>query len=43
MTSNSTKSPTLQLEAETTVRLLDDWFDPIEAARAVGCANSSKR
>ena len=31
MTSNSTKSPTLQLVAETTVRLLDDWFDPIEA------------
>src|ERR1700746_731019 len=31
MTSNSTKSPTLQLEAETAVRLLDDWFDPIEA------------
>src|SRR5215467_308085 len=31
MTSNSTKSPTLQLEAETAVGLLDDWFDPIEA------------
>jgi hypothetical protein len=31
MTSNSTKSPTLQLVADTTVRLLDDWFDPIEA------------
>ena len=31
MTTNSTKSPTLQLVAETTVRLLDDWFDPIEA------------
>jgi putative transposase len=31
MTSNSTKSPTLQLVAETTVGLLDDWFDPIEA------------
>ena len=31
MTSNSTKSPTLRLVAETTVRLLDDWFDPIEA------------
>jgi putative transposase len=31
MTSNSTKSLTLQLEAETTVCLLDDWFDPIEA------------
>jgi len=31
MTSNSTKSSSLQSEAETTVRLLDDWFDPIEA------------
>jgi putative transposase len=31
MTSNSTKSPTLQFEAETAVCLLDDWFDPIEA------------
>jgi putative transposase len=31
MTSNSTKSPTLQSEAETVARLLDDWFDPIEA------------
>ena len=31
MTSNSTKSLTLQLEAETAVCLLDDWFDPIEA------------
>jgi hypothetical protein len=31
MTSNSTKSPTLQLEAETAVRLLAGWFDPIEA------------
>ena len=31
MTSNSTKSASLQSEAETTVRLLDDWFDPIEA------------
>jgi putative transposase len=31
MTTNSTKSPTLQLVAETAVRLLDDWFDPIEA------------
>jgi putative transposase len=31
MTTNSTKSPTLQLVAETMVRLLDDWFDPIEA------------
>ena len=31
MTSNSTKSPSLQSEAETTIGLLDDWFDPIEA------------
>src|SRR3954453_8006154 len=31
MTSNSTKSSSLQSEADTTVRLLDDWFDPIEA------------
>jgi putative transposase len=31
MTNNSTKSPILQLEAETAVHLLDDWFDPIEA------------
>ena len=31
MTSNITKSPTLQLEAETAVCFLDDWFDPIEA------------
>ena len=31
MTSNSTKSPVLGLEAETAVHLLDDWFDPIEA------------
>ena len=31
ITSNSTKSLTLQLEAETAVCLLDDWFDPIEA------------
>jgi putative transposase len=31
MTSNSTKSTSLQSEAETTVHLLDDWFDPIEA------------
>jgi transposase-like protein len=31
MTSNSTKSSSLQSEAETAVRLLDDWFDPIEA------------
>src|SRR2546423_13801612 len=31
MTSNSTKSSSLQSEAETAVHLLDDWFDPIEA------------
>src|SRR3954466_8020213 len=31
MTNNSTTSPVLQSAAETTVRLLDDWFDPIEA------------
>ena len=31
MTSKSTKSPVLGLEAETAVHLLDDWFDPIEA------------
>jgi putative transposase len=31
MTSNSTKSSSLQSEGETAVRLLDDWFDPIEA------------
>ena len=31
MTSNSTKSAILQLEAETAVHLRDDWFDPIEA------------
>jgi putative transposase len=31
MTSNSTKSSSLQSEAQTTVHLLDDWFDPIEA------------
>src|SRR6516165_5513203 len=31
MDSNSTKSPTMQSEAATTVHLLDDWFDPIEA------------
>src|SRR3989440_7039824 len=31
MTSNSTKSSCLQSEAETAMRLLDDWFDPIEA------------
>jgi putative transposase len=31
MTSNSTKSSSLQSEAETATHLLDDWFDPIEA------------
>src|ERR1700719_3250441 len=31
MTDNTTKSSALQSEAETAVRLLDDWFDPIEA------------
>src|ERR1700730_9145079 len=31
MTSNSTKSSSLQPEAEAAVHLLDDWFDPIEA------------
>src|SRR2546421_13006606 len=31
MTSNSTKSSSLRSEAETAMRLLDDWFDPIEA------------
>src|SRR5437588_4847670 len=31
MTSNSTKSSSLQSEAETAEHLLDDWFDPIEA------------
>jgi putative transposase len=31
MTSNSTKSSSLQSEAEAAVHLLDDWFDPIEA------------
>src|SRR5947199_3106655 len=31
MTSNSTKSSSLQSEAEAAVPLLDDWFDPIEA------------
>src|SRR5215831_8236008 len=30
MTNNSTTSPALQSEAETTVHLLDDWFDAIE-------------
>src|ERR1700740_3340540 len=31
MSNNSTKSTSLQTEAETTVHLLGDWFDPIEA------------
>jgi putative transposase len=31
MTSNSTKSPLPQSQAETAIALLDDWFDPIEA------------
>ena len=31
MTSNSTKSSSLQSEAEAAVHPLDDWFDPIEA------------
>ncbi len=31
MTNNSTTSPVLQSAAETSVDLLDDWFDPIEA------------
>jgi hypothetical protein len=31
MTSNSTKSSSLQSEARTATHLLDDWFDPIEA------------
>src|SRR5712672_1540995 len=31
MTSNSTKSSSLQSQAETAIHLLDDWFDPIEA------------
>ena len=39
MTSNSTKSPVLGLEAETAVHLLDDWFDPIEAGLLTGCAS----
>jgi putative transposase len=30
MTNSSTTSPTLQSEAETTVHLLDNWFDAIE-------------
>src|SRR6516162_8116837 len=32
MTNDSTKLPVSQSEAETDTRLLDDWFDPIEAA-----------
>jgi hypothetical protein len=32
MSNDSTKPPVRQSEAETTLRLLDDWFDPIEAA-----------
>jgi putative transposase len=31
MSNNSTKSTSLQTEAETTVHLFGDWFDPIEA------------
>ena len=31
ITDNCTKSTSLQLEAETAVHLLDDWFDPTEA------------
>ena len=31
MTSNSTKSSSLQSEAQMATHLLDDWFDPIEA------------
>jgi hypothetical protein len=30
MNNTSTTSPTLQSEAETTVHLLDNWFDAIE-------------
>jgi putative transposase len=30
MSNNSTKSTSLQTEAETAIDLLDDWFDPIE-------------
>src|SRR6202011_2478337 len=32
MTSNSTKLPVLGSDAEIAVGLLDEWFDPIEAA-----------
>jgi hypothetical protein len=32
MSNDGTKPPVPQSEAETAVRLLDDWFDPIEAA-----------
>ena len=32
MSNDSTKPPVLQSEAETAISLLDDWFDPIEAA-----------
>ena len=32
MTSTTTKPAAKQLEAETTVYLFDDWFDPIEAS-----------
>jgi putative transposase len=32
MTNNSTKSPVQGSEVETTVHLLDDWFDPIETS-----------
>jgi hypothetical protein len=32
MSNDSTKPPVPQSEAETAVRLLDDWFDPIDAA-----------
>src|SRR4029077_19985128 len=31
MTSNNTKSSSLQSEGATAVHLLEDWFDPIEA------------
>jgi hypothetical protein len=43
MTNNSTKSLASQSEAKTAIPLLDDWFDPIEAACAIGCASSSRR